>query len=131
VNRQHFNGSTRITKVVRPTTAIASESAAVIVTALLGPPLSIAVMFLVPCCRSLMACLYATGSVVAMSVAFRTFGFGLAPALVMVVHPAGSGHGRVAIFDRRICRERSVGPLHSASVDRRFKSLSASTDLMK
>jgi predicted MFS family arabinose efflux permease len=60
--------------------------------------LSIAVMFLTPCFRSLMARLDATGSVVAMSVAFYTFGFGLAPALVMVVHPAGSGYGGVAIL---------------------------------
>jgi predicted MFS family arabinose efflux permease len=60
--------------------------------------LSIAVMFLAPCFRSLMARLDATGSVVAMSVAFYTFGFGLAPALVAVVHAAGSGYGDVALL---------------------------------
>jgi hypothetical protein len=60
--------------------------------------MSIGVMFLAPCFRSLMARLDATGSVVAMSVAFYTFGFGLAPVLVMVVHPAGSGYGGVAIL---------------------------------
>jgi len=58
--------------------------------------LSIGSMFLAPCFRSLMARLDAAGSVVAMSVAFYTFGFGIAPALVSVTHPAGGGYGTVA-----------------------------------
>jgi hypothetical protein len=45
-----------------------------------------------------MARLDETGSVVAMSVAFYTFAFGLAPALVAVIDPAGYGYGDVAIL---------------------------------
>jgi hypothetical protein len=60
--------------------------------------LSIAVMFLAPCFRSLMARLDATGSVIAMSVAFYAFGFGLTPALVAFVHAAGSCYGDVALL---------------------------------
>ncbi len=58
--------------------------------------LSIGSMFLVPCFRSLMAGLDITGGVVAMSVAFYTFGFGLAPAMVAVLRPSGTGYGVVA-----------------------------------
>jgi predicted MFS family arabinose efflux permease len=58
--------------------------------------LSIAVMFLAPCFRSQMAQLDLSGRVVAMSVAFYTFGFGLAPAVVGVLHSTDSGYGAVA-----------------------------------
>jgi predicted MFS family arabinose efflux permease len=58
--------------------------------------LSIAVMFLAPCYRSLMAGLDLSGRVVAVSVAFYTFGFGLAPAVVGVLHSADAGYGTVA-----------------------------------
>ena len=58
--------------------------------------LSAAVMFLTPCFRSLMARLDATGGVVAMSVAFYTFGFGLAPLLVGQLEAAGGSYGSVA-----------------------------------
>jgi predicted MFS family arabinose efflux permease len=60
--------------------------------------LSIGSMFLAPCFRSLMARIDGAGSVVAMSVAFYTFGFGVAPALVAVLRPAGSGYGTVALL---------------------------------
>ena len=56
----------------------------------------IAIMFLAPCYRSLMATFDVAGRVVAMSVAFYTFGFGLAPALVGLVHGAGTAYGSVA-----------------------------------
>jgi len=58
--------------------------------------LSAAVMFLAPCFRSLMARLDASGAVVAMSVAFYTFGFGLAPLLVGWLEAAGGSYGSVA-----------------------------------
>jgi MFS family permease len=58
--------------------------------------LSIAVMFLTPCFRSLMARLDPTGSVVATSVAFYTLGFGAAPLLVGWIESAGASYGAVA-----------------------------------
>jgi predicted MFS family arabinose efflux permease len=58
--------------------------------------LSIAVMFLTPCFRSLMAQLDASGSVVATSVAFYTFGFAAAPLLVGWIELAGASYGAVA-----------------------------------
>lgn len=58
--------------------------------------LSIAVMFLAPCFRSLMARLDPAGRVNALSVAFYTFGFGLAPAVVGLLHAATAGYGDVA-----------------------------------
>jgi predicted MFS family arabinose efflux permease len=58
--------------------------------------LSAAVMFLTPCFRSLMARLDSSGGVVAMSVAFYTFGFGLAPLLVGWLEAAGGSYGSVA-----------------------------------
>jgi predicted MFS family arabinose efflux permease len=58
--------------------------------------ISIAVMFLVPCFRSLMARLDGTGAVVAMSVAFYTFGFAAAPALVGALEMGGSNYHGVA-----------------------------------
>ncbi|HEY4969426.1 MAG TPA: hypothetical protein VII35_05935, partial [Steroidobacteraceae bacterium] len=60
--------------------------------------LSAAVMFLTPCFRSLMARLDSSGGVVAMSVAFYTFGFGLAPLLVGWLEAAGGSYGSVAWF---------------------------------
>lgn len=54
--------------------------------------LSLAVMFLAPCFRSLMAALDTTGSVVAMSVTFYTFGFGAAPLLVAGLRTDGYGN---------------------------------------
>jgi predicted MFS family arabinose efflux permease len=58
--------------------------------------LSVAVMFLTPCFRSLMARLDAAGAVVAISVAFYTFGFGVAPLLVGWLEAAGGSYGEVA-----------------------------------
>mgnify|MGYP000976905814 CR=1 FL=1 len=58
--------------------------------------LSIAIMFLAPCYRSLMAHLDASGRVVAMSVGFYTVGFAAAPLLVGVIHQGGSSYGDVA-----------------------------------
>jgi AAHS family benzoate transporter-like MFS transporter len=57
--------------------------------------LSIGSMYLSPCYRSQMAEIDSSGRVVATSVAFYTFGFALAPALVGVIHRAGSGYGDV------------------------------------
>jgi len=58
--------------------------------------LSIAVMFLAPCFRSLMASLDPSGRVNALSVAFYTFGFGLAPAVVGLLHSPNGGYSDVA-----------------------------------
>lgn len=57
---------------------------------------SIAVMFLAPCFRSLMAELDASGGVVALSVSFYTFGFGVAPLVIGALRPAGQSYGYVA-----------------------------------
>jgi predicted MFS family arabinose efflux permease len=57
--------------------------------------MSIGVMFLAPCFRSLMAKLDSTGGVVAMSVAFYTAGFGIAP-LVVANGNLSHGYGGVA-----------------------------------
>jgi predicted MFS family arabinose efflux permease len=58
--------------------------------------LSIAVMFLTPCFRTLMAQLDGTGGVVAMSAAFYTAGFGAAPLLVGAIESAGASYGAMA-----------------------------------
>jgi predicted MFS family arabinose efflux permease len=58
--------------------------------------LSIAIMFLTPCFRTLMALLDHTGSVVAASVAFYTIGFGLAPLVVGWMEQAGASYGTIA-----------------------------------
>ena len=58
--------------------------------------LSMAVMFLTPCFRTLMAALDGTGGVVAMSAAFYTVGFGAAPLLVAWMESAGAGYGAMA-----------------------------------
>lgn len=60
--------------------------------------MSIAIMFLTPCYRTLMATFDVAGRVVALSVAFYTFGFGLAPALVGIIHDPTSGYGSVAVL---------------------------------
>jgi predicted MFS family arabinose efflux permease len=58
--------------------------------------LSIAVMFLTPCFRTLMSQLDATGGVVAMSAAFYTAGFGAAPLLVGWMESAGASYDAMA-----------------------------------
>jgi predicted MFS family arabinose efflux permease len=58
--------------------------------------MSIAVMFLTPCFRTLMAQLDNTGGVVAMSAAFYTVGFGAAPLLVGGIESAGASYGAMA-----------------------------------
>jgi predicted MFS family arabinose efflux permease len=60
--------------------------------------LSIAIMFLTPCFRTLMAKLDSTGGVVAMSAAFYTIGFGAAPLLVGAIESAGASYGAMAWF---------------------------------
>lgn len=60
--------------------------------------LSVAVMFLAPCYRTLMARLDGSGRIVATSVAFYTFGFGAAPAVVGMMHVGGSAYGDAALF---------------------------------
>ncbi len=60
--------------------------------------LSVAVMFLAPCYRTLMARLDGSGRIVATSVAFYTFGFGAAPAVVGMMHVDGSAYGDAALF---------------------------------
>lgn len=58
--------------------------------------LSIAIMFLTPCFRTLMVQLDGTGGVVAMSAAFYTVGFGAAPLLVGGIESAGASYGAMA-----------------------------------
>lgn len=58
--------------------------------------LSIGSMYLSPCYRSQMAAIDPAGRVVATSVAFYTFGFALAPALVGLIHRSGNDYGDVA-----------------------------------
>lgn len=58
--------------------------------------LSIAIMFLTPCFRTLMAGLDGTGGVVAMSTAFYTVGFGAAPLVVGGMESAGASYGAMA-----------------------------------
>ena len=66
-------------------------------TYLLGVSLlSIAVMFLTPCFRTLMAQLDGSGGVVAMSAAFYTVGFGAAPLLVGAIESAGASYDAIA-----------------------------------
>jgi hypothetical protein len=58
--------------------------------------LSIAVMFLTPCFRTLMAQLDGNGGVVAMSAAFYTVGFGAAPLFVGAIESAGASYDAMA-----------------------------------
>ena len=60
--------------------------------------LSVGSMYLAPCYRSQMAVIDASGRVVSASVAFYTFGFALAPALVGILHREGGGYGDVAVL---------------------------------
>jgi hypothetical protein len=45
-----------------------------------------------------MAEIDSSGRVIATSVAFYTFGFALAPALVGLIHRAGNGYGDIAML---------------------------------
>jgi predicted MFS family arabinose efflux permease len=60
--------------------------------------LSVGSMYLSPCYRSQMAEIDSSGRVIATSVAFYTFGFALAPALVGLIHRAGNDYGDIAML---------------------------------
>ncbi|MEJ1964677.1 MAG: MFS transporter [Gammaproteobacteria bacterium] len=56
------------------------------------------IMFVVPCFRSRMATIDASGRTVAASAGFYTVGFGVAPLVVAAITTQGSGYAPVAVF---------------------------------
>jgi predicted MFS family arabinose efflux permease len=56
------------------------------------------IMFVVPCFRSRMASVDASGRTVAASAGFYTVGFGIAPLIVAAITTEGQGYAPVAIF---------------------------------